>query len=120
MRSPNHVTTARWAFIVSASGTVYPAITATGERLPPITSLDDGITTLYGYLPICDGLEGAWMSSSSNLDTIRADVWTGRANEAGARQSLSSNWRAQMADFLNVPIWKSPNNVARRGAMSFV
>jgi hypothetical protein len=84
------------------SGQCAPAVTAQGGFVPPNTSLD-GVNTIYGFLPICDGLENAWLTASANLDTIQADVWKGRSNEAGARRSLYEQWKRQMADFLGVP-----------------
>lgn len=93
------------AFTLQTSGTgaITPQLTATGAFLPPTTSLD-GVTTIYGYIPILNGLEGAYASTSQNLDTIQADVWKGRSNEAGQRRSLYENWVQMMSDFLGTPV----------------
>lgn len=94
-------------FVMTAVGTglLVPQVTASGALLSPATSLD-GVTTTYGYLPILDGLEAAYVSSSQNLDTIKADVWKGRANEAGARRSLYENYVQMLSDFLGTPVYQ--------------
>lgn len=85
----------------AGSGVLFPQITAPGQLLPPFCSLD-GRTTIYGYLPILDGLEAAWLGTSQNLDTKQADVWHARANEAGQRKSLYETYLAQFADYLGL------------------
>jgi hypothetical protein len=108
-------------FTMSAtfSGACAPAVTAQGGLVSPSTSLD-GVNTIYGFLPICNGLENAWLTSSQNLDTKKADVWTARSNEAGARRSLYEQWVRQMADFLGVPCFIDANQKPMRtGAMNF-
>jgi len=96
-------------------------ITATGTYLPPSAIADpNGVITSWGYLPILDTLLGAWAGSSQNLDTIKADVWTGRANEAGARISLYRNWQGQLSRFLGTPICKwQPGDQERYGAVRY-
>jgi hypothetical protein len=118
---PEVAFTASAPFTIAASfsGQCAPVITATGALVPPSTSLD-GVTTIYGYLPICDGLENSWLTASQNLDTSRADVWRGRSNEAGARRSLYEQYVQQMADFLGVPVFIDANQKPMRtGAMNF-
>jgi hypothetical protein len=103
----------------SFSGQCAPAITAQGGFVPPSTSLD-GVNTIYGFLPLCDGLENSWLTASQNLDTIQADVWRGRSNEAGARRSLYEQWVRQMGDFLGVPCFIDANQrPTSMGAMNF-
>jgi len=91
------------AFTITAagSGILVPQITADGSMLPPFCSLD-GDTTTWGYLPILDGLEAGWLGAAQNLDTIQADVWKGRNNEAGARKSLYETYVQQLADFIGI------------------
>jgi hypothetical protein len=102
------------------SGVVVPQITATGIQLPPSTTLDGGTTTIYGYLPILDGLESAYGSTSDNLDTAKADVWTARSNEAGQRRSLYENHCQLMADFLGIELFRNANQRPKRsGAVSY-
>lgn len=113
------VAPASFAISTAFSGAAAPAITATGALVPPSTSLD-GVTTIWGYLPIAAGLENAWLTSSQNLDTIKADVWKGRSNEAGARRSLYEQWCQQMADFLGIPHFIDANQApTRTGAIRF-
>lgn len=103
----------------SGSGQCSGSITASGQLLPPSTSLD-GVSTIYGYLPIADGLENNWLTASQNLDTIQADVWKGRLNEAGARRSLYEQWVQQLGDFLGVPAFIDANQrPTSTGAMRF-
>lgn len=103
----------------TGTGIIAPQITSDGALLEPYTSLD-GDNNIAGYLPILNGLEGAYAATSQNLDTISADVWHGRSNEAGARASLYESWRGLMSDFLDTPI--NPhrrNNMRRTGALRF-
>lgn len=104
----------------AGSGVTYPQITANGVMLGPSTSLD-GVTTLWGYLAILDGLENAYATASQNLDTIRADVWQGRSTELAQRRSLYETWRGMLADYLGIPICQFKTaNAARTGALRYV
>ena len=98
-------------FTIMASGTglIAPGITATGAQLPPSTSLD-GVTTIFGYLNILDGLDGAHASASQNLDTSKADVWTARNSEIAQRQALYRHWQMRLSDFVGIPINPSRRN----------
>lgn len=98
---------------VGGAGTLLPQITADGSLLEPSTTLD-GVNTIYGYIPILNGLESAYASTSQNLDTKKADVWTARGNEAGQRRSLYENWVQLLSDFIGVPI--NPNHKAQPGS----
>lgn len=105
----------------ASSGTsgLTPQITALGTQIEPSTSLD-GVVTVFGYIPILDGLLNAYGSSSQNLDTIKADVWTGRGNEAGARRSLYENWVQMLSDFLGTPVNTSARQrPGRTGAIRY-
>lgn len=104
---------------VSGTGQAAPQITSNGIQLPPTTTLD-GINTIFGYLPILDGLEGAYASSSQNLDTSQADVWKARSNELGQRMSLYRVWQGMLSDFLGTPINPTKKNHASdHGAMKY-
>jgi hypothetical protein len=94
------------SFSISVSGTgqVSPQLTATGAQLPPVTSLDGGTTQIYGYLPILDGLEGAFYSTSDNLDTTAAAVWKARRTEIAERMSLYKNTVGMLSDFIGIPV----------------
>lgn len=111
-------------FTIAVGGTssvVGLQITATGAQLPPSAVADpNGVITSWGYINILDTLEGAWAGSSQNLDTIKADVWTGRANEAGARASLYRVFQSQLSKFLGTPICKwQPGDAQRYGAVRY-
>jgi hypothetical protein len=98
---------APFSFAVSnptGSGILVPVVTATGALLPPTASLD-GVTTIWGYLPILDGLETAYAEASQNLDTSRAGPWQARQSELSQRLSLYRNWQVRLQDFLEIPIY---------------
>ena len=104
---------------VSGTGQAAPQITSNGALLSPTTTLD-GITTINGYLPILDGLEGAYASASQNLDTAQADVWKGRSNELGQRMSLYRVWQGMLSDFLGTPINPDKkNHASNHGGMKY-
>jgi hypothetical protein len=111
----------QFTIAATGSGVLSPGITATGAFLTPTTSLDGGITTIWGYLPILDGLENAYATTSDNLDTSRADVWYGMSNELGKRRSLYESWVALMADFLGIPSFsQAKQRPAQTGAVRYV
>jgi hypothetical protein len=97
----------------TGTGTLFPQITASGIQLGPSASLD-GNTTLWGYLAILDGLEGAYAGSSINLGNQQAGPWKGRSNEAGQRLSLYKNWQIRLSEFLEIPLYEG----ARQGYVS--
>jgi hypothetical protein len=104
----------------AGSGILVPTITANGILLSPSTTLDGGNTTLWGFLPICNGLENAYFTTSDNLDTRKADVWTANPNEGGQRRSLYENQVQLMADFLGVPTFRQATQRPKRtGGITF-
>ena len=108
-------------FSISASGTgvLAPQITATGEQLDPSTSLD-GVTTIWGYINILNGLWNAFGTASQNLDTLSAGPWRARANEIGYRMSLYRMHQQALSDFLGTPINPQRMNRARTvGALRY-
>ncbi len=114
---------APFAFTLTAagSGLLVPQITSNGVQLPPVASLD-GTTTIHGYLPILDGLEGAYAGASQNLDTKKAAVWESRSNELALRSSLYRVWQIKLSEYLGIPL--NPRGQARYdvrnyGAMRF-
>ena len=92
-----------FSIVASGVGAAGPQITATGTFLSPSTSLD-GINTIWGFLPILNGLENTYIGSSQNMDTKQADVWHSRSNEAGMRMSLYKTMQGRFSDFLGTPI----------------
>lgn len=108
-------------FSITATGTglTRPQITATGTFLTPSASID-GDTTVWGFLPLLDALESAYMGSSQNMDTKQADVWHSRVNEAGMRMSMYKTIQGRFSDFLGTPINPDKKNNERNNtAMGF-
>jgi hypothetical protein len=97
----------------TGSGMLVPQVVNQGDFLAPTTSID-GVTQLWGFLPILDGLEGAWASASQNLDTQRAGPWYGRRNEIGQRLALYRNWQIRLSRFLEIPLYDGTPEGARR------
>jgi hypothetical protein len=111
--------TQSFTLAVTGTGNVAPQITNLPLPLSPSTSLD-GTTTIWGYLPILDGLESAHGSASQNLDTKQAAVWYSRGNEIGLRTSLKEQWKDELAGFLGVPRNRYSLKVPqRRGAVRY-
>lgn len=111
-------------FTIAATGTgvLIPQVLSQGILIPPSATLDGGVTTIYGYINILNGLEAAYAGASDNLDTAKADVWTARSNELGLRRSLYENWVAMLSDFLGVPVnpqRRRENDPQRYGALRF-
>lgn len=79
-----------------------------GSMLSPKAFFDfaqpPNCTPVFGYVPILNVLESGIPSSSQNLDTRQADVWTSRPDEVQARVMLYNYWIGQLADFMGVPI----------------
>ena len=104
----------------TGSGVTYPQITANGVLLEPTTSLD-GVTNVSGYIPILNGLEGAYASSSQNLDTAAADVWKHDSTELAQRMSLYATWQGMLSDFLGIPVCQfTTTNPARTGRIRYM
>jgi hypothetical protein len=105
----------------AGSGNLVPQITSNGVQLPPVASLD-GSTTVHGYLPILDGLEGAYAGASQNLDTKKAAVWESRSNELAMRASLYKVWQIKLSEYLGIPLnqrGQARYDVRNYGAMRF-
>lgn len=88
-----------------------------GQPQQPILDLEDG-NTYSGYLQILNVLDTRIGTSSDNLDTSKADVWTARADEVPARVGLYNIWRQKMADFLGQPLWEDTPYARGGAAMS--
>lgn len=107
---------------VNTGSPLAPQIGDTGTFVPPYASLD-GVTTIYGFIPILNGLEAAHAGASQDLDTSRADVWFARSDEIAQRTSLYRMWQMRMSDFLGVRInpWQpNQNKLSRAGAVRYV
>lgn len=82
-----------FTMIVSASGVENPVVTNQGQQLPPYAPVDWTVKpagTLWGFLPILNALEGAWMGTSQDLDLVQA----GKGGEAIFRMDeREERWR---------------------------
>ena len=87
---------------VLANGSVYPSPAL------PITNPDNSVTTYYGYLPICNFLEGQIGTATMNLSLRSAGGLSTQAaaafrqDEVGARRELYDFWCSQLGNFLSV------------------
>ena len=94
--------------IVHAPGSSLGAfIEISGQLLEPVSTVDPTTTpptTLNGYIPILNYLEGAVPAATQNLDTWQADVWYARKTELKERVALYNYFRRKMADFMGVPL----------------
>ena len=70
-------------------------------RLTTLTASEE--TVLTGYLTQCAALETALYTSSDNLDTDAAAVWTHNKNEIADRAALFNRWRFMICKFLGFP-----------------
>ena len=70
-------------------------------------SASEGAVVVNTYLTNLYTLESAIPSTSANLDTDQAAVWTHNKNEQIDRDRLFDSWRARLCNFLGVP--KGPN-----------
>ena len=69
-----------------------------------IVNLADGeVAVVRKYLGTLALLEDAIPSSSGNLDTNQAAVWTRNQNECRDRASLYDGWRTRLCAFLGIP-----------------
>lgn len=59
---------------------------------------EDVIRTVY--LPNLASLEGAIPTTSANLDTAQAAVWTHNANEQRDRENLFNDWCRRLRQFI--------------------
>jgi len=70
-------------------------------------SQNEGLVVINTYLTNLYALETAIPSTSANLDTDVAAVWTHNKNEQQDRDRLFDSWRVRLCNFLGVP--KGPN-----------
>lgn len=66
------------------------------------------ITTVY--LPNLTTLESAIPTTSDNLDTDVAAVWTHNKNELRDRERLFDSWRRRLCGFIGIPPGPDLNN----------
>ncbi len=91
---------------VTSTGVIGAAITATGVQLPPFAPVNWTVLpygTVYGYLPICDYLEGSKYGASPNLSTAQAGGPLGvtfRMDEVKERTKLYRHACMEMTKYL--------------------
>jgi hypothetical protein len=93
------------SFVLATASSGSPSLTVLmqGQQMPPsatVSLVTNPATTLWGFLPICDWLDGAVPGTTQNLDTAKADVWIPRQDEIEARTKLYDYWRVKMYQFL--------------------
>ena len=91
---------------LSPTGNIGAAITHEAINLEPTATVGalNGLPLVkYGYLQILGYLEGAHAGATQNLDTIKADVWTGRMDEVAQRKRLYEEWVQNLSGFLGIP-----------------
>lgn len=95
-----------FSMVVSATGLSNPVVTNQGVQLPPYAPVDWTVkpaSTLYGFLPILNALEGAWMGASQNQDTVQAGKggeWIRPIDEEGDRRRLYVKTAMHMKTYL--------------------
>ena len=107
---------------ISATGTgnVAPTISATGGQQGPSTQLQPNVT-IWGYLNILDGLEGAMYGSSQNLDTNAAGPWKARVQEIAHRKALYRTTQGKLSNLLAIPLNpKRKTDLARSAVRRFM
>lgn len=67
-------------------------------------SQSEGAVVVNTYLANLTTLENAIPSTSDNLDTDQAAVWTHNKNELRDREALFDSWRRRLCNFLGVPV----------------
>lgn len=106
---------------INAGSPLAPQVGSNGQFQPPYAALD-GVTTIYGYMPILNGLEAAHAGASQDLDTSRADVWYARSDEVAQRTGLYRMWQMRLSDYLGVRInpWQPrQNRLSGAGAVRY-
>jgi hypothetical protein len=112
-------------FVLAAtsSGSTSAAVTTNGARLFPSIVLSDPLSNIrtqyWGYLGILDVLEMALASSSDDLDTNKADVWTARHDEIQQREMLYKHWRLRLSKFIDIPLWEDVPNSHYTGVNAY-
>ena len=66
-------------------------------------SQSEGLVVVNTYLANLTMLETAIPTTSDNLDTDQAAVWTHNRNELRDRSALFDSWRKRLCNFLGVP-----------------
>lgn len=92
---------------ISFTPEIAAQVQSNGSLLTPLYIANKGTqqqSNIYGYLNILDTLEGDQASTTENLDTIKADVWTARSDEIRQREMLYRQWRQKLSIYLGIPM----------------
>lgn len=81
---------------------IYRAYLALEYRLQHLDT-NEGAVVVNTYLTNLYTLENAIPTTSANLDTDQAAVWTHNKNELRDREALFDSWRRRLCNFLGVP-----------------
>jgi hypothetical protein len=94
------------AVLASSTGFIGARMTALGALTPPMAAVNwttQPYSTVNGYLPICDYLEGAWYGAAQNMDLAQAggtDGATFRMDEEKQRASIYRKAIMRMVFFM--------------------
>jgi hypothetical protein len=96
-------------FTITATSTLIGiSVTSAGGLLTPSVTIPDPITALAttynGYVPILNLLEAAFLSTTQNQDTSRADVWKWNPREMEDREKLYKKWQRATGLFMGLPL----------------
>lgn len=90
-------------FTVTASASGLSAVViANGSTFPNPQITTSAGSTIYGYVPICNYLEGQVMNPNLSLQYVKADAVTFRADEVAARLQAYRWACRQLGNFLSV------------------
>ena len=78
-------------------------LTGTNNSSPSFTD-PESETTIYGYIPILNFLEGKILTSTDNMDILKAGEYSARQDELAERNKLYTLWVLNMARYLYLPV----------------
>lgn len=94
-----------FSIAIAITGSLIAYLSADGSRQPPVYTVQKRpLTNIYGYLPICNQLEGEIAGSSRNLEIAKAETAVFRGDEQEKREELYIYWVNRMAEFMGLKI----------------
>lgn len=92
---------------VATTGNTIPYIQQQGVQLPPSVTFAETNTTVYGYVAICDYLEGRIANAADLVKYAQTKGAGGagvamRMNELAERRNIYNDWCQRLADFFGV------------------
>lgn len=88
---------------LAVTGGLICALTADGKKQDPTVVVKKRpLTQVFGYLPICNFLEGAIGGATTNMEFNKAESVIFRNDEAEGRTALYDQYVQRMAEFLGV------------------